>query len=74
MTLRRFMNRKEKDEELAEEIESHLAHARDLNAERGLSPNEARRQANKKFGNPRTVRESVWRYRSLSWKIGRAHV
>jgi putative ABC transport system permease protein len=67
MTLRRFMKRKEKDEELAEEIESHLAHARDLNAERGLSPNEARRQANKKFGNPRTVRESVWRYRSLSW-------
>ena len=37
MSLRRFMHRRTKDEELAEEIESHLAHERDTNAARGLS-------------------------------------
>ena len=29
MTMRRFMHRKRKDEDLAEEIESHLAHEQD---------------------------------------------
>jgi putative ABC transport system permease protein len=67
MSLHRFLHRKEKDVELAEEIESHLAHARDANAARGLSVDEARRQANLKFGNPRTTRERVWSYRSLPW-------
>jgi putative ABC transport system permease protein len=67
VTLRRLMNRKEKDKELAEEIESHLAHASDTNAARGLSPDDARRLAMLKFGNPTTTRETVWRYRSLTW-------
>ncbi len=31
MSLRRFMHRTRKDEDLAEEIESHLAHAQDAN-------------------------------------------
>jgi putative ABC transport system permease protein len=67
MNLERFMNRKRKDEDLTQEIDSHLAHERDANAARGLSPEEARRQANLKFGNPRGPRERVWRYRSLPW-------
>ena len=67
MSLRRFMHRTRKDEELAEEIESHLAHEQDANGARGLSGEEARRQARLKFGNPRTTREHVWRYRSLPW-------
>jgi len=67
MSLRRFMHRSRKDEDLAEEIESHLAHEQDANGARGLSGEEARRQARLKFGNPRTTRESVWRYRSLPW-------
>ena len=67
MNLERFMNRKRKDEDLAQEIDSHLAHERDANAARGLSPEEARRQAKVKFGNPRSPREHVWRYRSLPW-------
>lgn len=65
MSLRRFMHRTRKDEDLAEEIESHLAHERDANQARGLSGDEARRQARLRFGNPRTTRESMWRYRSL---------
>ncbi len=65
MNFRRFADRSRKDDDLAEEIESHLAHEEDDNAARGLSPEEARRQARVRFGNPRVVRERVWRYRSL---------
>jgi putative ABC transport system permease protein len=67
MSLRRFMDRTRKDEDLAEEIESHLAHEQDKNGARGLSADEARRAARLKFGNPRTTREDVWRYRSFPW-------
>ena len=62
MSLRRFMHRRRKDEDLAEEIESHLAHQQDHNVARGLPPQEARRQARVRFGNPRAPRERVWRY------------
>jgi predicted permease len=67
MSLRRFMHRARKDEDLAAEIESHLAHQQDANRVRGLDPEEARRQARLSFGNPRSMRERVWRYRSLAW-------
>ncbi|MBV8673112.1 MAG: ABC transporter permease, partial [Acidobacteriaceae bacterium] len=67
MDLRRFTDRSRKDEDLAEEIASHLAHEEDANAARGLSAEEARREARVRFGNPRVVRERVWRYRSLPW-------
>ena len=67
MNLRRFANRNRKDQDFVEEIESHLAHEEDANLERGLSPEEARRQAHVRFGNARSVREQEWRYRSLVW-------
>lgn len=67
MNFRRFIDRSRKDEDLAEEIESHLAHAQDANAARGLSREEGRRRAQVRFGNPRSTRERVWRYRSLPW-------
>jgi putative ABC transport system permease protein len=67
MTPRRFGQRHKKDALLGDEIEAHLAHDVDLNIVRGLSPEEARRQARLKFGNPRVIRERVWEYRSLPW-------
>lgn len=67
MSLRRFISRTTKDKDLAEEIESHIAHEEEVNLARGFTPEEARRQANLRFGNPRTIRERVWRYRSFSW-------
>jgi len=67
MNVRRYTDREKKDAELAEEIEAHLGHEQDANAARGLSSEEARRQAHLKFGNPRSTRETVWRYRSLPW-------
>jgi putative ABC transport system permease protein len=67
MNLGRFTEREKKDAELVEEIDSHLAHEQDANAARGLSSEEARRQARMKFGNPTVAREKEWRYRSLPW-------
>ncbi len=67
MNLRRMTQRAKKDEELAEEIESHLAHEEDANAARGLSAEEARRRARVRFGNPRATRERVWLDRSFPW-------
>ncbi|MBT9331829.1 ABC transporter permease [Paracidobacterium acidisoli] len=67
MNPRRYTHREKKDADLAEEIESHLAHEQDANTGRGLPSEEARRQARLKFGNPRSTREAVWRYRSLPW-------
>ncbi len=67
MNMRRFTHRDRKDRDFAEEIESHLAHEEDANLARGIAGNDARRQARVRFGNPRTVREQVWRYRSFPW-------
>ena len=61
------MGRKTKDSELAEEIQSHLAHDEDLRTARGVDAEEARRQARVKFGGQNTVRDTEWRYRSLPW-------
>src|SRR6185437_3199589 len=67
MNWRRFVGRKAKDSELAEEIQSHLAHDVDLRTARGVDADEARRQARVKFGAQNTIREEEWRYRSLPW-------
>lgn len=63
----RFMHRGERDRDLVEEMESHLAHEQDANRARGFSEAEARRKAHVKFGNPQVVRERAWRYRSVPW-------
>lgn len=67
MNMRRFVDKARKDSELAEEIASHLAHEQDARIARGVDPNEARRRARVRFGNPRVLRELVWRYRSVAW-------
>src|SRR5579859_4287588 len=67
MMMQRFTGRTRKDQDFAEEIESHLAHEEDTNRARGITPDESRRQARLRFGNLRTIREREWRYRSLAW-------
>jgi hypothetical protein len=67
MSLKRYRDRDGKDKDLAEEIDSHLAHEADANEARGHSPQEAQRRARLRFGNPRAVREQIWRYRSFAW-------
>ena len=59
MNARRFVDRSRKDQELAEEIESHLAHEWDANMARGLAADESRRRASVRFGNARRPRAGV---------------
>jgi putative ABC transport system permease protein len=66
MSWRRFLHRGQADSELAEEIDHHLAEEIDENLARGLSPDEARRHARLKFGNPEQVRESLWQQNTLT--------
>ena len=60
MSMKRFFSRNRRDAELAREIEAHLEMEVEENKARGLTPEEARRQAYVKFGSPRRVREKEW--------------
>ena len=60
MSLLKFFRRKRSDSELQDEIESFLTQETADNEARGMSPNEARRQARVKLGNPQKVRETLW--------------
>ena len=65
MSLHRFFRRRQWDRERARELQSHLAHEIDDNIARGMTPEEARRQAHIKFGNPTVVREDIWQMNSF---------
>lgn len=60
--LRRFANlfrRSKIDDEIAAELEAHIALRTEDNLARGMSPGEARREARLLFGNPTSTRERV---------------
>jgi predicted permease len=65
MSLRRFFRRRQWDEERARELEEHLALEVDLNVARGMTPQEARRRAYIRLGNPTAIREEIWKMNSL---------
>jgi predicted permease len=65
MNWRRFLRRSRADVDLAQEIDLYLAEEIEENIARGMSPDEARRQAYLKFGSPRQVREGVWQQNSV---------
>ena len=67
MSIRRFFHRGDEDNDLAQEIEAHIAHEIDESIARGVSETEARRQAYLKFGNPQRVREDVWRWNTVEF-------
>ena len=58
MSRLRLLRRKRSDVELLDEIEAFLAEETADNEARGMSPDEARRQARIKLGNLQNVRES----------------
>ncbi|HEY1808760.1 MAG TPA: ABC transporter permease, partial [Acidobacteriaceae bacterium] len=70
MSWRRFFRRRRWDAELREEMNNHLNAEIEENVARGNSPEEARRAALLKFGNPQQVRERLWRQNTLSWLDG----
>jgi predicted permease len=65
MNWSRFFRRKGVDADLVEEIEGHIAEEIAENRSRGMSEEEAKRQARIKFGNPAAVRESLWRQNTI---------
>jgi putative ABC transport system permease protein len=67
MSLRRFFRRRQWDQERVRELESHLSHEIDDNIARGMTPEEARRRAYVKFGNPSRIREEIWQMNSFSF-------
>ncbi len=56
----RFFRRRQADGELLQEIELYWDEEIAENMARGMSKDEARRQARIKLGNPQSVRESLW--------------
>ena len=67
MSLKRFFKRSHADADLEKELESHLAHEIDDNVARGMTEEEARRQAYLKLGNPLRIRDAVWETNHLAW-------
>lgn len=65
MNLRHFFHRNAEDSELQQEIASHLQHEIDDNVARGMSYEEARRQAGIKFGSAARFREELWQVNTI---------
>jgi putative ABC transport system permease protein len=61
----RFLKRSRRDADCAREIESYLAIETDDNVARGMSLQDARDAAIRKFGNPTRVREEVYAMHSI---------
>jgi len=66
MSWTRFFRRKRADAELAQEIDLYLAEEVQENIARGMSQEEARRQARVKLGSARRVHEELWRQNSMA--------
>ena len=67
MRWKRFFERQRRDDDLSAEIAHHIAQETDDNLARGLSPDDARMAALRKFGNRRVVREAVYDRNSIGW-------
>lgn len=66
MSWLRFFRRRKADRELRNEIEVYLAEETADNIARGMEPDEARRQARIKLGNPQSVRETLWQQNTVA--------
>jgi putative ABC transport system permease protein len=65
--LRRFLARRWWDEERKQEIAAHIAIEVDELVARGMTPEQARAAAFRKFGNPTLVREEIYLMNSIGW-------
>jgi putative ABC transport system permease protein len=67
MGLRQFFRRHRWNEERTRELEAYLETETDDNIARGMSPEEARRAASRKLGNPTLIREEIYRMNSIGF-------
>ena len=65
----RFFRRTRRDAELADELESYLAHEAGERITDGAASDDARHAALRKLGNPTRVREKV--YEMNRWRLSR---
>src|SRR5690242_494091 len=65
MSWRQFWRRRRRDADFEQEIASYLEHETDLNLERGLSGDQARAAARRKFGNVTAMKERVHEMNSI---------
>ena len=63
----RLFRRRSLDEDVREEIESHIEMQADLNRRSGMSPDEALRAARRQFGNVTAVRERLHDFYGFGW-------
>jgi predicted permease len=63
----RFFHRRTLDAQRARELGSYLKIETDENIARGMSPEEARYAAQRKLGNPRLIREEIYRMDTIGW-------
>ena len=67
MRWRRYFRRNARDTDLSQEIAHYIAQETDDNMARGMSAEEARVAAIRKFGNRRAIREAVYERNSIGW-------
>jgi putative ABC transport system permease protein len=67
MKWRRYQRRTRNDADLREQMEFHLQEQVEENIARGMSAEEARRQAYLRLGNRQRVHEAVWEAGGLKW-------
>ncbi|HEV2447400.1 MAG TPA: ABC transporter permease, partial [Candidatus Sulfopaludibacter sp.] len=66
MPWKRFFRRARWDRERSAEIESYVQIETDENIARGMAPADARAAARRKFGNPTSVREEIYRMNTVA--------
>jgi predicted permease len=67
MSWRRFLRRANRDAESARDIQFYLDTETEDNLARGMTPEEARAAARRKFGNPTFIREEIYRRNSFGF-------
>jgi len=67
MTWRRFFERRSRDEDLSNEINSYIEHEVEWNLARGMDNESARNAALRKLGNRAFIREEIYRMNSVGW-------
>jgi len=68
MIWRRFFERRRRDEDLSNEINSYIDHEIEWNLARGMDNESARDAAQRKLGNRTLIQEEVYRMNSIDWK------
>src|ERR1700739_4976358 len=65
--MKNWFRRRDRAEEIHEEVESHLAMRAEMNRDAGMPAEEARHRARRQFGNTALIEEETRRMRGFPW-------